>query len=177
MTNDTKQSHFSKVLSVGLTCIFTGGFIGAITNMVNGSVSPAYFRIVMGWDFTNIWIASVAQGLLEGLIYGVLFSLIFTSGFVLITKGKASYNFALKQLFKIILITLVCWAIGGVLGLLLASLSPDFFRSHFYHVPKEKIEMIKYAWVGGSIWGGMLGGLLSAVFGLALIKINWKEAI
>ena len=35
--------------------------------------------------------------------------------------------------------------------------------------------MLKYAWVGGSIWGGMIGGLLSAVFGVVVIKNNWEE--
>ena len=50
--------------------------------------------------------------------------------------------------------------------MLLASLRSEFYNSQFYDVPKEKTEMLKYAWVGGSIWGGMIGGLLSAVFGL-----------
>jgi len=175
MNNENKQSNFLTIFSVALTCIFTGGFIGAITNMINGSISPNYFRIVMRWDFKEIWIASVAQGIFEGLIYGVIFSLIFTTGFGIVTNGKATYNFALKQLFKIILIVLGCWIIGGILAVVLASLSPEFYKSHYYNVPKEKIEMIKYAWVGGSIWGGMIGGLLSAVFGVVVIKNNWKD--
>ena len=96
MIKENKQSNFLTIFKVGLTCIFIGGFIGAITNMINGAISPNYFRIVMGWDFEDIWIASVAQGIFEGLIYGVIFSLIFTTGFGIITKGNATYNFAIK---------------------------------------------------------------------------------
>lgn len=177
MKNENKQSIFLSIFFVGLTCIFIGGFIGAVTNMINGAISPNYFRIIMGWDFQDIWIASVAQGIFEGLIYGVIFSLIFTTGFGIITKGKATYKFALKQLLKIILIVFGCWAIGGILAMLLASLSPEFYKSHFYNVPNELTEMLKYAWVGGSIWGGMIGGLLSAIFGVVVIKNNWEDEI
>lgn len=172
---EKKESNFSAIFFVGLTCIFIGGFIGAITNMINGIVSPAYFRIIMGWDFPNIWIASVAQGIFEGLIYGVIFSLIFTTSFGIITKGKASYGFALQQLLKIALIVLGCWIIGGILAVFLASFSPDFYQSHYYDVSEENMELMKYAWVGGSIWGGMIGGLLSAVFGVVIIKNNWID--
>lgn len=165
-----KQSNFISIFFVALTCVFAGGFIGAITNMINGAVGPNYFRIVMGWDFKGIWFASVSQGIFEGLLYGVIFSIIFTTGFGIITKGKANYIFALKQIFKIILFVFGCWIIGGILAVLLASISPEFYKSHYYNVPEEKIEMLKYAWVGGSIWGGMIGGFLSAILGVVLIK-------
>ena len=79
--------------------------------MINGAVSPNYFRIVMRWDFQDIWTASVAQGILEGLLYGVIFSIIFTTGFGIVTKGQANYKFALKQLLKIILI--VFWLLDN----------------------------------------------------------------
>ena len=67
MEKETKQSNFITIFFVALTCVFTGGFIGAITNMINGAVSPNYFRIVMRWDFQDIWTASVAQGILSPL--------------------------------------------------------------------------------------------------------------
>lgn len=175
MNKENKQVSFLTLFYVGLSCIFIGGLIGAVTNMINGAVSPNYFRIVMGWDFQSIWIVSIAQGIFEGLIYGVIFSLIFTTGFGIITKGNGTYNFAIEQLLKIILIVLGFWTIGGIIAMLLSSLSPEFYQSHFYNVPKEKIEMLKFAWVGGSIWGGMIGGLLSAIFGVVIIKNNWKE--
>ena len=177
MEKETKQSNYITIFFVALTCVFTGGFIGAITNMINGAVSPNYFRIEMRWDFQDIWTASVAQGILEGLLYGVIFSIIFTTGFGIVTKGQANYKFALKQLLKIIMIVFGCWIIGGILAVFLASLSPEFYKSHYYNVPNDKIEILKYAWVGGSIWGGMIGGLLSAILGVVVIKNNWKVEI
>ena len=36
---------------------------------------------------------------------------------------------------------------------------------------------IGYAWVGGSIWGGMIGGLISVVYGLVTTKKEWKMLI
>ncbi|WP_179334729.1 hypothetical protein [Winogradskyella costae] len=174
MTQKNNQSNLLTIIYVGISCIFLGGFIGAVTNIINGAVSPTYFRNVMGWDFYEIWLASIAQGIFEGLIYGVIFSIIFTSAFSLITKNTGTYKFAFNQLLKIILLVILCWIIGGIIAILLATLSPDFYQSNFYNVPTDKTEMLKYAWVGGSIWGGMIGGILSAFFSVILLKNNWN---
>lgn len=49
------------VVFIALTYILMGAFIGALTNMVNGAVSPLYFKNVMGWhDVQDVWRASVA---------------------------------------------------------------------------------------------------------------------
>jgi prolipoprotein diacylglyceryltransferase len=177
MTEKNKQSSFKTILLVALTCVLTGGFIGATTNMINGAVSPYYFKAVMFWDFQDIWAASVAQGILEGLLYGVIFSVIFTTGFNLITKGQASYGFAFRQLIKIIAVVFACWTIGGLLAMFLATLSPDLYKNIFPYTPRDKTEMLKFAWVGGSIWGGMIGGLLSAILGIVVIKNNWIKEL
>jgi len=177
MTEKNKQSNFQTIILVALTCVLTGGFIGATTNMINGAVSPYYFKAIMNWDFQDIWKASVAQGILEGLLYGVIFSVIFTTGFGIVTKGQAPYGFAFHQLIKIIAIVFTCWTIGGLLAMFLATLSPDFYKAHFPFTPTNKTEMLKFAWVGGSIWGGMIGGLLSAILGVVAIKNSWEKEL
>lgn len=177
METTTKQSNFFKIFFVAITCILSGGLIGAITNMINGIVSPYYFKAIMQWKFPDIWTASIAQGMFEGLIYGVIFSLIFTTGFGLITKGEASYIFALRQILKIICVVFVCWLIGGFMGIFLALLSPDFFMAHIPIAPSDKTEMLRFAWVGGSINGGMIGGLLSAVLGIVVTKNSWNSSV
>lgn len=174
---DTKQSNFLNIFFVTLTCILMGGFIGATTNMVNGFVSPYYFEEIMNWDFSDIWTASVAQGIFEGLLYGVIFSIIFTTGFGLITKGQATYSFALRQLVKITGVVYLCWGIGGLLAMFLAFLSPDIYRHRFQFTSNDTIEIIKFAWVRGSIWGGIIGGLSSAILGIVVIKNSWEKQL
>ena len=119
----------------------------------------------------------MAQGILEGLLYGILFSLIFTITFGLVTKGQGTYNFAFKQLIKLMSIVLICWVLGGLFASFLVTLSPGFYRAHFPMTPFDKTEMIKFAWVGGSIWGAVIGGLLSAVIGIVIIKDNWRQVL
>ena len=110
MKTDNTQRKTIILFLVALTCILTGGIIGALTNMVNGAVSPYYFKTIMHWDFENIWSASVAQGIFEGLLNGVLFSIIFTTTFGIVTKGKATYKFAFRQLVKVAVIVLCCFS-------------------------------------------------------------------
>lgn len=177
MQTETKQSNFLTIFFVALTCVLAGGFIGATTNMINGAVSPYYFKVIMYWDFQDIWTASVAQGILEGLLYGVIFAVIFATGLGLVTKGQSSYNFALRQILKIVAIVFSCWTIGGLIAIFLSLLSPDFYKVHFPLTPLDKVEMVKFAWVGGSIWGGMIGGLLGAILGVIVTKNSWTKQI
>lgn len=90
-----------KMVVLSILLIRIGGLLGATTNLINGKVSEEYFRRIMGWEFNGIWTAAILQGILEELIYGLIFSLIFTIGFTTITKMKADWKFAKKQLKKI----------------------------------------------------------------------------
>jgi hypothetical protein len=53
----------------------------------------------------------------------------------------------------------------------LAALSPEWYRGAFIGVPEEFGPMLAYAWVGGL----MLGGLLSAVVGLVVMRSDWQR--
>jgi len=179
MEQKNKHSPFATILFVALSCIFAGGLIGGVTNLINGAASPYYFRRVMGWDFPDIWVASIAQGIFEGFLYGVLFGFFFSSAFAYFTKGKAPYSFAIKQLAKVMLLIVSFWFIGGIMAIVLALLSPDFYADKFIYAvpPSEKIELIKFAWVGGSIWGELIGGLFSSILGIFIIKISWNKEL
>lgn len=165
------------LFGVAVTGVFASACLGAATNAVNGSVSPLYFVTIMQWGgVENVWRASIAQGLFEGLLFGVLFSLVFTTGTGIITRASCSYGFAVWHLLGIIAGALVCWAIGGLAAMGLASLSPDFYRRAFIGVPEETGPMLAYAWVGGSIWGVQLGGLVSVVLGLIVLRATWQRS-
>lgn len=173
-TRHKQQTNFLTLIWVILSCIFTGGLIGATTNAINGAVSPKYFQNVLGWNFHDIWSASIAQGIFEGLMYGVLFSIVFGATIAIVTKSKASYQFALHHLIKVIGVVYLCWVLGGLIAMGLASLSPEFYRQTFIKVPDDYKEMLGYAWVGGSIWGGMIGGLLGLVISIFGIRTSWN---
>ena len=177
MNTDNKQSNYLTIFLVSIICIVSGGIFGAVTNMVNGLISPYYYKVIMHWDFKDIWLAAVAQGILEGLLYGVFFSLIFTLTFGIVTKGQGTFSFAVKQILKLISLVFICWILGGILAMFLAVLSPEFYKAQFPMTPSDKTEMIKFAWVGGSIWGGMFGDILSAFIGIVMIKNNWRKRL
>ncbi len=124
------------LLLLSATAIIGGAVIGASTNAINGAVSPVYFRSVMRWDdVEHIWRASIAQGVFEGLIYGVMFSLIFTLVVGLVSRARCPFTLAFRHLLAIFIAVYACWAAGGLVGMGLASLSPEFYRSTFFGVP------------------------------------------
>ena len=164
------------IIAVAFTCVIIGALIGALTNMVNGVVSPLYFQNIMRWhDVQDLWRACVTQGIFEGLICGILFATVFTAVFSVVTKGECSYPHVLKFMLGIFVAVLGCWALGGIIAMGLATLSPEFYRRAFIGVPEKTSSMLRYAWVGGSIWGGMFGGLLSAILGSIIFRIKWKR--
>ena len=182
--NQILDSEFSgmerkplNLILLAVSLIVIGGIIGATTNLINGNVSEEYFRKIMGWEFGGIWKAAVLQGIFEGLIYGLIFSFIFTIGFAAITKRKADWKFAKKQLKKIIILIYSFWIIGGIIAIDLAFIYPVEYDQFIYGVPKETSLRIGYAWVGGSIWGGMIGGVISIIYGLIVTNRDWKKHI
>jgi hypothetical protein len=158
------------LFGVAVTGVLATACLGAVTNAFNGWVSPLYFVTIMRWDgVEDVWQASIAQGIFEGLLFGVLFSLVFAAGVGMITRVSCSFGFAVRHLLGIVAGALVGWVIGGVAAMGLASLSPDFYRRAFMGVPDEFGSMMAYAWVGGSIWGVQLGGLVSLILGLIVL--------
>ena len=164
------------LVGIALAAIGAGAVLGALTNAVNGAVSPAYFRNILSWHHVeDIWRAAIAQGIFEGLIYGVIFSTVFTLVVGLVSKARAPFGFALKHLAFAGGIALLAWCLGGLAAMGLAILSPDFYRSTFIGVPSELGEMLKYAWVGGSIWGVLFGAVLSVVIASIMAAADWRR--
>ncbi|MGD0091121.1 MAG: hypothetical protein ABSE73_14480 [Planctomycetota bacterium] len=159
-----------------LSGILASGFLGGTTNAINGWVSPGYFVTILHWrGVQDVWRASIAQGIFEGLLFGVLFSVVFTVATGIITGARCSFWFALKHWLGILGGAYVCWALGGLAAMGLATLSPEFYRRAFIGVPEEFGPMLRYAWVGGSICGAELGGLVSVVVGLLILRANWRR--
>ena len=87
------------LFGIAVTGLFASASLGAVTNAVNGWVSPLYFVTILGWQgVEDVWRASIAQGLFEGLCFGAFFSLVFASGVGIITRASSSYGFAARHL-------------------------------------------------------------------------------
>lgn len=171
------STQISALLGLTASAIAGGAVIGASTNAINGAVSPTYFRNIMQWqNVESIWRASIAQGVFEGVLYGVLFSLVFTSVVSLVSGVRCSFNLALRYLLAIIATIYCCWIVGGLMAMALATLSPEFYRNTFLGVPDTLGEMLCYAWVGGSIWGALFGGVMGCIIGSAMFVAQSRRA-
>ncbi len=162
------------LFAIAVTGVFASGILGAFTNAINGWVSPEYFIVVMGWwNVDDIWRASIAQGIFEGVLFGSFFSVLFAVGVGVITRNTCPYLFAARYLLYTFAGAFACWLIGGIIAMALATLSPEFYRATFHGVPDEFGPMLRYAWVGGSIWGVQIGGLVSVCLGLVALGTDW----
>jgi hypothetical protein len=163
------------MIALVFTGVLLGAILGALTNSVNGWVSPTYFRNIMRWhEVTDIWRASIAQGILEGLMFGLAFSVIFVAVVGIVSRAHCPYRTAAAYLVGIALFAVVCWVFGGIIAMELATLSPEFYRHAFRGVPEDFPEMLRYAWVGGSIWGSQFGGFASVIVGSVLFRAKWR---
>jgi hypothetical protein len=166
------------LIGIAATTVLAGTLMGVGTNAINGAVSPAYFVSVMGWPpGPNVWGQSIQQGVLEGTAVGLLSSAILTTTIGIITRATCTLGMGLGWLAWIILCDAGLWLAGGIAGVLLASSFPHFFRDVFIGVPSDFHQMLRYAWVGGSIWGAELGGLLTIVVGLILFWRSWQRML
>jgi hypothetical protein len=177
LPNLVRAPHPIEVGGIFLTCVLAGVLVGAMVNAVNGLVSPHYFIAVLRWDHLPadaVWHASIVQGMLEGFACGCFLAAVFTVGTGIITGDRCSYQCAVKQLAGILAGACGFWILGGLAAIGLATLSPDFYRAAFIGVPDDFDARLGYAWVGGSIWGVQVGGLLSVVVSLVVLRANWR---
>jgi len=176
LPNAVPPSRPLTLFAIAVTGVLASACGGAATNAVNGWVSPQYFVTILGWQgVEDVWRASIAQGIFEGACFGVFFSLLFAAVTGIVTRACCGYGFAVRHLLGVVAGALLSWAIGGLAGIGLASLSPEFYHRTFIGVPEELGERLAYAWVGGSIWGLELGGLVSLVLALVVLRANWRR--
>ncbi|HWE95296.1 MAG TPA: hypothetical protein VG269_15120 [Tepidisphaeraceae bacterium] len=171
-----RPKRLAALVEIAFTTIFAGMLVGASTNAVNGAVSPDYFAAVMGWQ-SDIWRSSVTQGVLEGFVIGLVLAAAVTITIGVITRGTCEYGSALRWLARVILAVYGLWCVGGVLGVILAASQPAFFRNIAIGVPEGRGPLLRYAWVGGSIWGAYLGGAFCVIVGLVRFSMNWRRQL
>jgi hypothetical protein len=166
------------LIGIWITGILGAAVLGALTNFANSQVSALYFRNIMHWrDVSNISQAIVAQGFFEGILSGLLVSTIFATIVGIISSARCPYKYGVRYVGGLILMAFVCWIIGGLLAVSLASLSPEFYRHTFIAVPEALNDRLRYAWVGGSIWGIQFGGIAAMFIFIGLFRAAWTGHI
>src|SRR5208282_113956 len=158
-----------------IVSILGGGVLGALTNFINGRVSPWYLEKIMRWNgVSDIPRAAIAEGIFEGLISCLILGTLFVVALSIISKLRLGIAHALSYLGFWIGSAFLAWCLGGILAILLAWVSPDFYRHAFIGVPQEFSSMLRYAWVGGSIWGVQFGGFALLVLWIVVFGLRWK---
>jgi hypothetical protein len=164
------------LIGIWVVGIFAGGLVGAITNSLSSQISPQYFRTVMNWhNVSGITQAIIAQGIFEGIICGLVLSTIFTIIVGIVSKAACPFVLGIRYVDHIFLLALVCWVVGGLIGVLLASLSSEFYAHTFRGVPQEAVSRLCFAWVGGSIWGIQFGGAAVTLVIGVLFRAGWRN--
>lgn len=151
-----------------------GCVLGALTNLVNGGISGEYFAIAMGWNALEAPLLAIPQGMLEGGALGVLFGVVVAIAFSASTKLRGRSGLALRAWGWAVLAALICWAGGGACGAGLASFSPDLFHALF-PPSRAAVDLVRFAWVGGSIWGGYGGAMVGAVVACVYLHVRWRR--
>jgi len=65
--------------------------------------------------------------------------------------------------------------VGGICGVVVAAIDPVWFSNSFMGVPQDDSQMLRYAWVGGTIWGEELFGLVPMIVVLWIFRRNWRR--
>lgn len=151
-----------------------GAVLGAVTNLVNGSVSGEYFSIVMGWNAIEAPLLAIPQGMLEGGALGAAFGIVVAISFAASTKLRGGSGLALRAWGMAVLAVLVCWGVGGACGVGIASCSPNLFHAMF-PPSRAAVELSRYAWVGGSIWGGYGGTIVGSAVACIYLHVRWRR--
>ena len=166
------------LIGIWVSGILGAAGLGAATNFANAHVSELYFRNIMHWgDVSGISRAIVAQGVFEGLLCGLFLSTLFTMVAGVVSRAQCSYAFGARYVGGLFLAAFFCWIIGGLLAIALASLCPEFYRHTFVGVPEAVGERLRYAWVGGSIWGVQFGGAGATFVFMVLFRAAWRHKV
>lgn len=148
------------LLSVGVS---GGALLGVLTNSVNGAVSPQYFRDVMGWSGSHIWLRAVGEGALEGAGYALAYGILFMILIATVSQRRCRFRTAMRYVGFTFALALGFWLLGGAAAVACAWLFPSVCNPRYFGHNITWPAFGCYAWVRGSIQGIVDGGLASVL--------------
>jgi hypothetical protein len=161
-------------LLVGL-CLLLGMGMGAATNIINGRVSPIYFVAFMAWDEDEAPTKAIPQGMLEGGALGLSYGIVLSIAAAASTRLRCSLSLAARAAVRAVPLSLGCWIIGGIIGMIWEQAGGPLYQAPFARVPPAGSARLAYAWVGGSIVGGYASAFIGALYVSIWLHLHWKK--
>lgn len=154
--------------------VLIGSVLGAATNVGNSFISPDYFRIVMNWwAIPDVRVYAITQGAIEGAVLGGAFGIFIAIAGAFITRLRGTLTLTSGALLLAYCVVFVCWVLGGVTGVVFASVAPQTFMDMVMVRNMPRTTLLRFAWVGGSIWGAYGGTLIAMVAGVIFLRRRW----
>jgi hypothetical protein len=169
-----EPARWATPVVVCVVASLAGALFGAATNVINGRVSADYFAIVMSWDGQTAAVRAIVQGLFEGWAAGLLLGFFFCVVIAASTRLRCPPPLALRTLAIAPATAAAGWVIGGAIGVTLALLWPQLWGFFFVGVP-PRVNLPRFAWVGGSIWGAYAGAVIGLVIASVTLHRRWQR--
>jgi hypothetical protein len=162
-------------------CLVMAWIVGSATNAVSGTVSLRYFDDIVGWMYPRpITLSSVVrQGFLEASFFGIGFATLFITVYAASTGTRCPFSIVARSLGLAMLITLGCWILGGIAAATWASVSPIGFAQAFpmSATISPESQFVRWAAVGGSIWGVEAGGIIGLLVASIWLHFRWRREL
>jgi hypothetical protein len=138
-------------------------------------ISPFYFRAVMGWWWRpDVRLATVLQGALEGSVTGLVFGLFTATVVASVTRLRCPPRAIIGVPLVALMIAFACWVLGGLVSAAFAANSPQGFLHLVPIAPRDRHNLVPFAWVGGSIWGAYTGSVLAMAYAVVAVQRRWR---
>jgi hypothetical protein len=151
--------------------------LGVLTNSINGSISPEYFSVVMGWGRAMAGDLAITQGMLEGGALGAFFGVVVAISFAASTRLRGGLALAVRAWLLAALTVLVCWTLGAACGATLGYVAPGYFQALFPLSRLLNSGIGRFGWVGGSIWGAYAGTGVGCVLACVYVQVKWRSVL
>ena len=169
------QREWWQLPAIALLSLAAAMWMGAVTNFINGLICPGYFEHYVGqmYPYPMTVLHVVRQGLFESSFFGVTLMVVMTVSYLASTGLRWPLAPALKMLGFAILLTLICWLLGGLAGGWWTVAHPV---SLLARLPEgSAVDLRRWGWVGGSIVGIYISGGLSIILLPMFIHRRYRQ--
>lgn len=164
------------LIGIAATGIVLAAAFGALVNGINAGISADYYVHALDWQgLEHVHRAAIARGIFDGLLFGLPLSAVVTLVIGVASRAACPYTTGLGYLAGVVIAAVVCWLAGGLVGVGLAALSPEFFERTFRPAEAASDGLLAYAWVGGSIAGAAYGAVLAVLVTCIVFAARWRR--